>query len=107
MIEEKYKIKTRATNTILIFTVLKFTCYDCVFLPKHSSTIYVYICIYIIYIYIAGCTLESKLKNVSVGLDVDLTLFRRQAIAETSDDIDYRRIYASPELNLYCPTLWQ
>ena len=69
--------------------------------------IYTYTYIYIYIIYIAGCTLESKLKNVSVGLDVDLTLFRRQATAETSDDIDHRRIYASPELNLYCPTLWQ
>ena len=26
---------------------------------------------------IAGCSLESKLKNSSVGLDVDLALFRR------------------------------
>ena len=26
---------------------------------------------------IAGCSLESKLKNASVGLDVDLALFRR------------------------------
>ena len=41
------------------------------------------------------------IQNVSVGLDVDLALFRRQAIAGTSDDLDHRRIYASPELNFY------
>ena len=39
------------------------------------------------------------MKNISVGLDIDLVLFRRQAIAGTSDDIDHRRICASPRLN--------
>ena len=34
-------------------------------------------------------------------LDVDLALFRRQEISRTNDDIDHRRIYASPELNFY------
>ena len=60
-----------------------------------------------IYIYIAGgCSLQSKLKNVSVGLDVDLALFSRQATAGTSDDIDHRRIYASPELSSHIAPLY-
>ena len=59
-----------------------------------------------IYIYIAGCSLESKLKNVSVGLDVDFAKFSRQATAGTSDDIDHRRIYASPELNSHIAPLF-
>ena len=50
---------------------------------------------------IVSCSLESQLKNVSVGLDVDLTLFRREAIAGTSDSIDHRRIYATPEQNKF------
>ena len=37
-------------------------------------------------IIIAGCSLESKLTNVIVGLYVDLALFRRQAITGTSED---------------------
>ena len=57
-------------------------------------------------IYIAGCSLESTLKNISVSLDIDLALFRRQAIAGTSDDIDHRCIYPSPELNFYIAPLY-
>ena len=37
------------------------------------------------------------------GLEVDLALFRRQATARTSDDIDHRRIHASTEQNLTLP----
>ena len=55
---------------------------------------------------IAGCSLESKLKNVSVCLDADWTMFRLQAIAGTSDNIDHRRIYASPELKFYITPLY-
>ena len=45
--------------------------------------------------------MESESKNVSVCVDVDLSMFRRQATTGTSDDIDHRCIYASPELNFY------
>ena len=53
------------------------------------------------------CTLKycfgpwNPIENVNVGLDIGLALFRRQAIAGTSDDIDHWRIYASPELHFY------
>ena len=71
------------------------------FLLRKLEMKYVYI-----YIYIAGCSLGSNLKNVIVGLDVDLALFRGQATAGTSDDIDHRRIYASRELNFYIAPLY-
>ena len=40
-----------------------------------------------------------QIEKCQCGLDVDLALYRRQATAGTSDDIDHRRIHASPEQN--------
>ena len=46
------------------------------------------------------------LKNVDVGWDIGLTLFRRQAIDRTSDDINQRCMYAAPELNFYITLIY-
>ena len=44
-----------------------------------------------------------QIEICQCGLNVDLALFRRQATAGTSDDIDHRRIHASPERNCSLP----
>ena len=44
-----------------------------------------------------------QIEKCQCGLDVDLVLFRRQATAGTSDDIDHRPIHASLEQNFTLP----
>ena len=44
-----------------------------------------------------------QIEKCQCGLDVDLALFRHQATAGTSDDIDHRRIHVSLEQNFTLP----